>query len=60
MLLEHLREAPQKIASYISEITKTYVAHVLGLVKSFWPKAKVESLADGWLQTVLKNNAETI
>jgi hypothetical protein len=25
----------KKIAGYISETTKTYVAHVLGLVKSF-------------------------
>jgi hypothetical protein len=42
-LLERLREAPQKIASYVSETTMTYVAHVLGLVKSFWPNANVES-----------------
>jgi hypothetical protein len=34
-LLDNLREAPQKIASYVSEATKTYMAHVLGLVKSF-------------------------
>jgi NADH:ubiquinone oxidoreductase subunit E len=34
-LLEYLHEAPQKIAGYISETTKTYVAHVLGLIKSF-------------------------
>jgi chromosome segregation ATPase len=34
-LLERLREALQKIASYLSETTKIYVAHVLGLVKSF-------------------------
>jgi hypothetical protein len=46
-LLERLREAPQKIASYISETNRTYVAHMLGLVKSFWPKANAEPLADG-------------
>jgi phage gp36-like protein len=46
-LLERLREASQKIASYVSEATQTYVSHVLGLVKSFWPKANVEPLADG-------------
>jgi hypothetical protein len=45
--LERLREAPQKIASYVSETTRTYVAHVLGLVKSFWTKANMEPLADG-------------
>jgi hypothetical protein len=46
-LLERLREALQKIASYLSETTKIYVAHVLGLVKSFWPKADVKPLEDG-------------
>jgi hypothetical protein len=46
-LLERLHEAPQKIAVYISKATKTYVAHVLGLIKSFWPMANVEPLADG-------------
>jgi hypothetical protein len=34
-LLEPLHETPQKIASYVSETTKTYMAHVLGLVTSF-------------------------
>jgi gamma-glutamyl phosphate reductase len=36
-LLECLHEAPQKIVGYVFETTKTYVAHVLGLVKSYWP-----------------------
>jgi hypothetical protein len=44
-LLERLRENPQKITSYISETTRTYVKHVLGLVKSYWPKADLEPLA---------------
>jgi hypothetical protein len=34
-LLERLHEAPQKIVGYVSKTTKTYVAYVLGLVKSF-------------------------
>jgi hypothetical protein len=29
------------------ETTKTYVAHILGLVKSFWPKGNLSPLADG-------------
>jgi citrate lyase beta subunit len=35
MLLERLRETPQKITSYISKTTRTYVEHVLGIVKSY-------------------------
>jgi hypothetical protein len=46
-LLERLREAPQNSSGYISETTKTYVAHVLGLFKSFWPNANLIPLADG-------------
>jgi archaellum component FlaC len=46
-LLERLCEAPQKISGYISETTKTYVAHILVLVKSYWPKANLNPLVDG-------------
>jgi hypothetical protein len=46
-LLERLHETPLKITSYISKTTKTYVEHVLGLVKSYWPKANLEPLASG-------------
>jgi len=34
-LVEQLRQVPQKIASYISETTREYVARVLSLVKSY-------------------------
>jgi hypothetical protein len=46
-LLERPREAPQKMIGYVLETTKTYVVHVLGLVKLFWPKAIMGALADG-------------
>jgi ribonuclease D len=45
-LLKRLHEAPQKITGYISETIKTYVAHILGLVKSYWPKANLSPLVD--------------
>jgi hypothetical protein len=45
--LERLRGAPQRISSYLSETTKSYVTHVLGLVKSFWPKCNLSVLIDG-------------
>jgi hypothetical protein len=46
-LLERLRETPQKITSYISATTRTYVEDILGLIKSYWPKANLEPLAIG-------------
>jgi len=45
--VERLEEAPQKILNYISNNTKSYVAHVLALVKSYWPQAKLAPLASG-------------
>ena len=44
---KHLEEALQKIISYLSDNTKAYVAHVLALVKSYWPQAKLAPLASG-------------
>ena len=46
-LVERLREAPQKIAGFVSDTSKQYMAHVLGLVKSYWPVANLAPLSDG-------------
>jgi hypothetical protein len=46
-LLDRLRGAPQKVLSFIAEAPTTYVSHALGLVKLFWPKARLEVLAQG-------------
>jgi chromosome segregation ATPase len=46
-LLDRLRGAPQKILNFVTEAATTYVGHALGLVKSFWPKARLEVLAGG-------------
>ena len=46
-MIGRLRNAPQKIASYLAETSKNYVAQDLGLVKSYWPSAKISLLGDG-------------
>jgi hypothetical protein len=46
-MLERLRETLQKISSYVSETTRTYVEHILGRFKSYWPKANLEPLVSG-------------
>jgi ABC-type transporter Mla subunit MlaD len=46
-LLERLREAPQKVLSFVTKASTTHVSHALGLVKSFWPKARLEVLIQG-------------
>ena len=46
-LVERLREAPQKITSFLSDTSKQYLAHALRLVKSFWPAANLALIGDG-------------
>ena len=45
-LLEHLREAPQRLSSFFSETSREYLAHALGLVKSFLPSANLALIGD--------------
>jgi len=40
-LVERLREASWRITSFLSNTSREYLAHALGLVKSFLPSAKL-------------------
>ena len=46
-LVERLRDTPQKITSFLSETSKQYIAHILGLMKSYWPGENLTPLGDG-------------
>ena len=46
-LLERLREAPQRLSSFFSDTSREYLAHALGLVKSFLPSANLSPIGDG-------------
>ena len=46
-LLEHLREAPQRLSIFFSDTSRDYLAHALGLVKSFLPTANLSPIGDG-------------
>ena len=46
-LLERLCEAPLRISSFFSDISRDYLAHALGLVKSFLPSANLALIGDG-------------
>ena len=47
ILVARLREAPKKVACFLSETLKQYLAHILGLVKSHWPGANLTPVSDG-------------
>ena len=46
-MVERLQKAPQRIVGYLAENSRNYVAQALGLVKSYWPSAKIALLGDG-------------
>jgi hypothetical protein len=46
-LLERLCEAPQRLSSFFSDTSREYLAHALGLVKSFLPSANLSPIGDG-------------
>ena len=46
-LLDRLREAPQRLSSFFSDISRDYLAHALGLVKSFLPSVNLSPIGDG-------------
>ena len=46
-LLDRLREAPQRLSSLFSDTSRDYLAHALGLVKSFLPSVNLSFIGDG-------------
>ena len=46
-LLDHLREAHQRLSSFFSNTSRDYLAHALGLVKSFLPSVNLSFIGDG-------------
>ena len=50
-LADRLQKVPQKFAEYLAEATRNCVAQALGLVKSYWPSAKIGILGNGMCST---------
>ena len=50
-LADRLQKVPQKFAEYLAEATRNCVAQALGLVKSYWPWARIGVLGDGMCST---------
>ena len=46
-LAVRLRRVPGAFERFISHITRQYVGHVLGLVKSYWPTTRLDILGQG-------------
>ena len=46
-LAGRLRKVPGAFERFVSTITRQYVGHVLGLVKSYWPSTRLDTLGKG-------------
>ena len=46
-LAGRLRKVPGAFERYVSTITRHYVGHVLGLVKTYWPSTRLDALGQG-------------
>ena len=46
-LAGRLRRVPGAFERFVSHITRQYVGHVLGLVKSYWPTTRLDALGQG-------------
>ena len=46
-LAGRLRKVPGAFERYVSTITRQYVGHVLGLVKTYWPSTRLDALGQG-------------
>ena len=47
MLAGRLRKVLESFERYVSTTTRQYVGHVLGLVKSYWPRTPLDPLVYG-------------
>ena len=46
-LAGRLRKVPGAFERFVSTITRQYVGHVIGLVKSYWPTTRLDALGKG-------------
>ena len=46
-LVGRLRKVPGGFERFVTTITRQYVGHVLGLVKSYWPSTRLDALGQG-------------
>ena len=51
-LAGRLRKVPGAFERFVSTITRQYVGHVLGLVKSYWPTTRLDALGQGACNTL--------
>src|SRR6185312_5657614 len=46
-LVGRLHRVPGAFERFVTEVTRQYIGHVLGLVKSYWPTTRLDALGQG-------------
>ena len=54
-LAERLSRVPRAFERFVSDITRQYVGHMLGLVKSYWPTTYLDALGQGAKADYMEN-----
>ena len=54
-LAGRLRRVPGAFERFVSDITRQYVGHVLGLVKSYWTTTRLDALGQGAKADCMEN-----
>ena len=59
-LADRLRVVPQKFAEYLARTSRNCVAQALGLVKLYWPWAKIGVLGMACVRLVIMTNLSSL
>ena len=55
-LAMRLRKVPGAFERFVSHITRQYIGHVLGLVKSYWPTTRPDCTEDQFCEYLLETS----
>jgi hypothetical protein len=59
-LVDHLKEAPERLATYVKHLAKSIPNQVLAFMKSYFPKAPVDVVAGGIVANCIDDQYKTL
>jgi hypothetical protein len=58
--VDHLKEAPERLATYVKHLAKSIPNQVLAFVKSYFPKAPVDVVVGGIIANCIDDQYKTL
>jgi hypothetical protein len=59
-LVDHLKEAPERLATYVKHLAKSIPNQVLAFMKSYFPKAPVDVVVGGIIANCIDDQYKTL